>query len=77
MSTTEISGKVRVLTELRLMVDDLVAELTSLEDIIKTEMTTRYTEEMTIDIFYVRWTTFNSYRFDDTAFKATHAELNK
>jgi len=75
MSVNEMTGKVRELKELRAMADELAAEITTIEDTIKAEMTARDTEEMTVDVFKVRWTTVKSNRFDTTAFKTTHADL--
>jgi predicted phage-related endonuclease len=75
MSANELTSKVRELKELKIMADELAAEITAIEDTIKAEMTARNTEEMTVDVFKIRWTTVNSNRFDTTAFKATHKEL--
>ncbi len=75
MSTIELSSKVRELKELKIMADELAAEITTLEDDIKAEMTARGTEELTVDIFKVRWVPVTSRRFDTTAFKTTHKEL--
>ncbi len=75
MSQNEMASKVRELKELQLMAAELEAEITSLQDAIKAEMTARDTEEMIVDVFKVRWTTVNSNRFDTTAFKKTHADL--
>ena len=57
------------------MAEELAAEITSIEDAIKAEMTARDTEEMTVDVFKIRWTKVTSNRFDTTAFKKTHADL--
>ena len=75
MSTIELTGKVRELKELKTMAEELAAEITAIEDVIKAEMTARDTEEMTVDVFKVRWTTVTSKRFDTTAFKSTHQGL--
>ncbi|NLB82498.1 MAG: hypothetical protein GX800_13025 [Clostridiaceae bacterium] len=75
MSTTELTSKVRELKELKVMAEELEAEITAIEDIIKAEMTARGTEEMMVDIFKVRYSTVKSSRFDTTAFKKTHQDL--
>lgn len=75
MSTHELTSKVRELKELKAMAEELAAEITSIEDEIKAEMTARNTEEMTVDVFKVRWTKVTSNRFDTTAFKKTHGDL--
>lgn len=75
MSTNELTSKVRELKELKAMAEEIAAEIATIEDIIKAEMTARNTEEMTIDVFKVRWTTVVSSRFDTTAFKKAMPEL--
>ena len=75
MTTTELTSTVRELKELKAMSADIAAEITTLEDIVKAEMTARCTDELSVDVFKVRWTSVISNRFDSTAFKATHASL--
>ena len=75
MSTNELTSKVRELKELKTMADELAAEITSIEDIIKAEMTARNTEEMQVDIFKIRWSKCTSNRFDSTSFKKAMPEL--
>lgn len=75
MSTIELTGKVRELKELKAMAAELTAEITTLEDIIKAEMTAKDTEEMTVDIFKIRYTTVKSNRFDTTGFKKVYSDL--
>jgi predicted phage-related endonuclease len=75
MTAQELTQTVRELKELKAMASDLTAEITTLEDSIKAEMTARGTDEMTVDVFKVRWIPIVSHRFDSTAFKATHAGL--
>lgn len=77
LSQNELTIKVRELKELKLMADELAAEITTLEDTIKAEMTARDTAEIVVGVFKVRWTPVVSQRFDSSAFKATHAELYK
>ena len=75
MSTVELTSKVQELKELKAMADSLQAEIATIEDAIKAEMTARDTEELQAGIFKVRWTTVISNRFDTTAFKLTHKDL--
>ena len=75
MTTQDLTSTVRELRELKAMAADITADITSLEDILKTEMTSRGTDELTVDVFKIRWTAVISNRFDSTAFKATHANL--
>jgi len=75
MTATELTSKVRELKELKLMASDMAAEIETLENCVKAEMTLRNTDELIIDVFKVRWTPVISTRFDSAAFKLTHAEL--
>lgn len=75
MSTSEITSKVRELKELKAMLEEIEAEIATIEDEIKAEMTARNTKEMSVDVYKVRWTKVTSSRFDTSAFKKTHAEL--
>lgn len=75
MSKNEMTSKVRELKELKALLDELNAEITAIEDEIKAEMTALNVEEMTVDVYKVRYKTVTSNRFDSTAFKATHADL--
>lgn len=75
MSANEMTAKVRELKELKAMADELAAEITTLEDEIKAEMTARNTDEMTVDVFKIRCTRVTSTRFDSTGFKKAMPEL--
>ena len=75
MTTTELTSTVRELKELKLMASEIASDIENLEDRIKSEMTTRNTEELIVDTFKIRWTTMTSHRFDSSAFKLTHSEL--
>ena len=75
MSKTEMTSKIRELKELKAMADELAAEITAIEDSIKADMTAQGVEELTVDVFTVRYKTVTSNRFDTTAFKKTHADL--
>lgn len=75
MSTNELTSKVRELKELKAMAEEIAAEISTIEDAIKAEMTARETDEMMIDVYKVRWTRVKSNRFDSTAFKKAMPEL--
>ncbi len=75
MSANELTSKVRELKELKALADQIADEIATIEDMIKAEMTERNTEEMTVDVFKIRWTKITSTRFDSAAFKKTHADL--
>ena len=75
MGQKELAEKVKELKGLKQMAEELAAEIASIEDDIKAEMTARGVSEMLVDVFKVRWTKVLSRRFDTTAFKATHTDL--
>ncbi|AST56757.1 uncharacterized protein Thert_00576 [Thermoanaerobacterium thermosaccharolyticum] len=77
MSTNELVSKVRELKELQAMAEELQAEINSIQDAIKAEMSARGVDEMVVDVFKIRWKVVKSSRFDTAAFKTTHAELYK
>lgn len=75
MSSNELTSKVRELKELRGFAEEIEAEIAALEDSIKAEMTARDVEEMTVDVFKVRWTTVRGSRFDSASFRKAMPEL--
>lgn len=75
MSTNEMASKVKELKELKLMAEELSADIAAIEDSIKAEMTQKGVEEMTVDVFKIRWTKVSSTRFDSTTFKKAMPEL--
>ena len=75
MSANELTTKVRELKELKAMADELSAEITAIEDAIKATMTERGVDELTVDVYKIRWSTVKSTRFDSTGFKKAMPEL--
>lgn len=75
MSANEMTAKLRELKELKAMAEELAAEIAAIEDEVKAEMTARNVEEMTVDVYKVRWTTVNSARLDTSALKKAMPEL--
>ena len=75
MSANEMTAKVRELKELKAMAAEIADEIATIEDSIKAEMTARGTDEMTVDVYKIRWATVTSSRFDTTAFKSEMPEL--
>ena len=51
MSTVELTATVRDLKELQQMAEELQTEITTLQDTIKQEMTSRGVDEMSVDVF--------------------------
>lgn len=75
MSINELDAKVKELQELRTMDAELKAEITSIEDEIKSEMLAQNTELLTGQNCKISWKTIATTRFDSAAFKLTYADL--
>lgn len=75
MERAEMINKVRELKELKAMAEELAAEISTIEDLLKAEMVERGTEEITVDVFKVRYTTVTSSRIDTTAIKKEMPEI--
>ena len=75
MSTTEITSKIENIKTLQTMIDELTADMETIKDQVKAEMTARGVEEMAVSCFKVRYKEVSSSRFDSTEFKKTHQEL--
>ena len=75
MSSKDLTAKVRSLKELEALIAEAQAEAEGIKDELKAEMINRNTEEMTVDVFKIRYKTVKSNRFDTNAFKSTHKEL--
>ena len=72
MSTNELTSKIQ---ELKTLAEELQAEITAIEDVIKEEMLLCNVNELQADIFKIRWTEVISNRFDTTAFKNKYTDL--
>lgn len=75
MGTQELTAKFREIKELQQLIEEAEAEMEALKDQIKAEMESRSVEELTADVFKIRWTTVKSSRFDTTAFRKAMPEL--
>jgi predicted phage-related endonuclease len=75
MVTTELTGKVTELKELKKLSEELAAEIAAIEDAIKAEMTTRDVERLDAGVYTITWIPVTSNRFDTKAFKATHGDM--
>ena len=73
MSTNEIQTKARELKELKLMQEELAAEISAIEDALKAAMGEQ--EELVCGEYKLTYQTVTSSRFDSTRFKKEHAEL--
>ena len=70
-----MTAKIRELKELKAMAAQIADEITAIEDAIKAEMKAKGTDELTVDVYKIRWTAVTSSRFDTTAFKTEMPEL--
>jgi predicted phage-related endonuclease len=75
MGQNELLATVRNLKDLMNMKAELEAEIEAAQDTIKSEMAAREVDELTVDVFKVRWTEVISNRFDTTAFKKAHEDI--
>ena len=75
MSTNELQAKVKELKELKIMADELAAEIGSIEDEIKAVMLNQGTDEIITGEYKIRYRTMTTSRFDTAAFKKNYAEL--
>ena len=73
MSANEIHAKVRELKELKLMMEELSAEITAIEDALKAVMGEQ--EVLVCGEYKLTYQTITSPRFDSTRFKKEHADL--
>ena len=73
MSVIEIQSKARELKELKVMKDELEAEIAAIEDILKAAMGEQ--EEMLCGEYKLTYQTVSTSRFDSTRFKKEHADL--
>lgn len=69
MNTNELTAKIRELKEYKSMVDELTQMIAAVEKDIKAEMEARNTDELTVDVYRVRWSEVESKRFDVAAFR--------
>jgi len=75
MNKQELEKQVKELKELKVMQEELQAEITNIEDKIKAEMTAQNVSELHAGIFKVRWVDVTSNKFDTTSFKKIYSDL--
>ena len=73
MSANEIQSKARELKELKVMKEELEAEIAAIEDALKAAMGEQ--EEMFCGEYKLTYQTVSTSRFDSTRFKKEHADL--
>lgn len=77
MSTIEIVSKIEALREWEALAAEAAAEVESLRDAIKAEMTARGVEELEAGEYIARYATVIFNRFDSTAFKKALPDVYK
>lgn len=75
MSINEMESKVNELRELRNMADDLAAEISAIENELKTHMQNRGVDELHGPTFKITWKEVTSSRLDSKALKTAAPEL--
>lgn len=75
MGTIELDAKVKELRELRRMAEELAAEIETVTDTIKAEMTARSVEELTGTDWKASYKTVSSNRLDTSALKKALPEI--
>lgn len=75
MSRTELNHKVKELRELRRMAEEIAAEIETITDTIKREMTIQGVDMIAGDDWKATWKPVQSTRFDSKAFKAAFPDL--
>lgn len=75
MSANEMESKVKELRELRRMADEIAAEIETLTDAIKAEMTARNTDTLTGSDWKAIWKEVTTNRLDTTALKKAMPDI--
>ena len=75
MSVNELTAKVKKLKELKSFAEEIAAEIIAVENELKAEMTAQGTEEMTVDVYKLRYKTVKSTRLDSKSLKAEMPEI--
>lgn len=75
MSTNEVARKIRELKELQALIDEAQTEAEAIKDELKAYMMDTGADEVTVDVFKIRYATVKSTRFDTAAFKKSQPEL--
>jgi len=70
MSQNELTAIIRELKEYQIMADEIAATIDDLKDKVKATMTAQGVDEMTVDIFKVKYIPVASVRLDSKALKS-------
>lgn len=75
MSANEMESKIKELRELRRMADEIAAEIETLQDAIKSEMTARNTDTLTGSDWKASWKEVTTNRLDTAALKKAMPDI--
>lgn len=75
MSTNELQSKAKELRELKRLREELDAEISAIEESLKTEMEAREATEIIAGEYKIRWTQVISSRLDSKALKVALPEI--
>lgn len=75
MDRTELNSKVKELRELRRMAEEIAADIETITDEIKQEMTAQGVDTLAGDDWKATWKPVQSARFDSKAFKVAMPDL--
>lgn len=75
MNTQEAAQKVRQLKELQALINEAEQEAEQIKTELKGYMTAQGAQEMSVDVYRLRYRNVESSRFDMTAFKSQHSKL--
>lgn len=77
MTNAQMIQQIRELNEYEALLEEVKAAADAIKDSIKAEMEMLGTEELTVGMYTVRWTSVLSNRFDTATFKRNYAEVYK
>jgi len=75
MTSKDMNARVIELKELERLAEELTAEIDTIKDELKKELTNRNTDEVDTGTFKIRYKEVTSNRFNSKGFKADHPEL--
>ncbi|MBR1437901.1 MAG: hypothetical protein IJ587_05125 [Synergistaceae bacterium] len=75
MATSDMELRLELIRSLKAERDELEAQITALEDEVKSELDTQGVSSMTVGKYTVKYTRYFSNRFDTTSFKEEHRAL--
>ena len=75
ISQKKLDEKVKILKALKREYEDLETQIKNLEEELKSEMLSRGVTELKGEDWIITWTTIQSNRFNQSAFRSVHPDL--